>query len=96
MKLLYRAAPGVRSVVTADGGVLLDLNRGVCYSLNPVGSRIWSALSAGKQGLTFESVVEDLMRQYTMPRPRLERDVAAFLSALKQKQLVKAIAHNRD
>ena len=30
-------APGVREVTSEDGAVLLDVEQGVCFSLNPVG-----------------------------------------------------------
>ena len=37
-------APGVREVTSEDGGVLLEVEQGICFSLNPVGLRIWKLL----------------------------------------------------
>ena len=40
-------APGVREVASEDGAVLLDVEQGVCFSLNPVGLKIWDLLKKG-------------------------------------------------
>jgi hypothetical protein len=32
-------APGVRETASEDGAVLLDIEQGICFSLNPVGSQ---------------------------------------------------------
>src|SRR5208282_3160780 len=34
-------APSVRETASEDGAVLLDIEQGICFSLNPVGLRIW-------------------------------------------------------
>src|ERR1039458_8095163 len=40
----FTIAPGVRETASEDGAVLLDVEQGVCFSLNPVGLRIWELL----------------------------------------------------
>ena len=37
-------APGVRETASEDGAVLLDIEQGICFSLNPVGLKIWELL----------------------------------------------------
>ena len=37
---------GIRETVSEDGAVLLDIDQGICFSLNPVGLKIWELLSA--------------------------------------------------
>ena len=40
----FTIAPGVRETASEDGAVHLDIEQGVCLSLNPVGLRIWELL----------------------------------------------------
>ena len=37
-------APSVRETASEDGAVLLDIEQGICFSLNPVGLKIWELL----------------------------------------------------
>src|ERR1700722_84240 len=37
----WNISPGVRATCNQDGAVLLDIDHGLCYSLNAVGGRIW-------------------------------------------------------
>jgi hypothetical protein len=89
MTVQFSIAPDVRSMINADGGVLLNLKRGVCYSLNGVGARVWSLL-AESRGLQPEVVVDQLATQFAVPRQQLAEDVVAFLRALENKGLVQA------
>lgn len=89
MTVQFSIVPDVRSVINADGGVLLNLKRGVCYSLNGVGARVWSMLAEG-QGLQSEVLVDKLATQFVVPRQRLAEDVVTFLRTLENKGLVQA------
>jgi hypothetical protein len=70
-----------------DGAVILNMDTGVYYGLDPVGSRIWALISGGTS--TLEAIVSQLEREYAVKRDRLEADVASLLRALEAKGLVK-------
>src|SRR2546429_5223951 len=41
---IWLVSPDVRSTYSEDGAVLLDIQKGLCYSLNPVAARVWSTV----------------------------------------------------
>lgn len=79
----------IRSVVSEDGGVLLDLKRGRRLSLNPVGGQVWSILQQHSEGVTVLSLVDELLPVFaSVNRATLESDMNAFLPELASKGLV--------
>jgi hypothetical protein len=79
----------IRSVVNKDGGVLLDLKRGRCLSLNPVGGQVWSILQQHSEGVTVPGLVDELLPVLVgVDRATLECDMSAFLPELASKGLV--------
>jgi hypothetical protein len=64
------------------------LRRGVYYGLNEVGTRIWQLLSCAR---TVEELSETLLRDYKVPRRRLERDLDRFLRGLLLEGLVRVV-----
>jgi len=85
----YSLLPHIRSVINDDGGVLLDLNRGRCLSLNPVGGQIWTIIERHPEGLSAEGIVDELLLIYLEVEPdMLQRDVSHFLSELENKDLI--------
>ena len=79
----------VRSMVDADGAVLLDLKKGKYYSLNKVASRVWSKL---EEGLTLPEILEHLREKYGLPAQQLEADLEALMTGLEQKELIRVSA----
>ncbi len=75
----------VRSVIDADGAVLLDLKRGTYYSLNGVGADIWVKLESG---LTLPEIAVHLSGIYDESIETVRGDVSHFVDALSQKGLV--------
>lgn len=78
-------APSVREVASEDGAVLLDVEQGICFSLNPVGLRIWESLK-GQSSLN--QITDTLAQEFSVPRSQLLSDVVEFIEALEAKQLV--------
>jgi hypothetical protein len=78
-------SPGVRETASEDGAALLDIEQGVCFSLNPVGLKIWGLL---KTHHSIDEIVDDLAQDFPVPRSQLLSDVAEFLQALEAKHLV--------
>jgi hypothetical protein len=78
----------VRATYTADGAALLDIDKGMFYSLNEVGARIWVTIETGTTGITLESIVSALETHYQIPRQQLERDTAKCLEDLQRMKLI--------
>ena len=64
-----------------DEWVLLNLENGAYYGLNPTASLIWEELVKGKE---FEAVVDRLQKEFQTDRRKLERDLSEFLKELKE------------
>jgi hypothetical protein len=70
----------------ADGEVvLLDLKRGVYYALDPVGSRFWGLLQAGKD---LDAAHASLLEEYQVAPEQLTRDLERLLEDLSGRGLV--------
>jgi len=68
-----------------DGGVLLDVDRGVIFSLNSVGTRIVELLQQGKEEM---SVAEAIRREFQVSEDTARKDVADFLATLREQLLL--------
>jgi hypothetical protein len=78
-------APGVRETASEDGAVLLDIEQGVCFSLNPVGLRIWAML---KRRYPIDQIVDSLEKEFRRPRAELIADICDFVAQLEVKHLI--------
>ena len=78
----------VRATYTADGAALLDIDKGMFYSLNEVGARIWVTIESSSTGITLESIVGALETHYQIPRQQLERDTTKCLENLHRMKLI--------
>jgi hypothetical protein len=79
----------VRSVIDPDGAVLLDLRGGKYFSLNGVGSLIWTALESGASTPEIEASLNALPG--AVP-DQVRAELDAFLAHLRQSNLVEADA----
>ena len=79
-------APGVRETASEDGAVLLDIEQGICFSLNPVGLKIWELL---KTHHSVDEIADDLAQDFPIPRSQLLSDVVEFLQTLEAKRLIR-------
>ena len=83
-------SPHARATIDLDGGVLLDIEKGLCYSLNLGGAKIWLAIESGNGEATFEHIVNTVGPQFTVPRDQLVRDIDEYLRDLEKKGLIRA------
>ena len=67
-------AAGVRETASEDGAVLLDIEQGICFSLNPVGLRIWELL---KKKYSVGQIADSLAQDFSVPRAQLVSDITA-------------------
>ncbi len=84
----WSVSPDVRSTYSEDGAVLLDIRKGLCYSLNPVAARVWGTVEASPSGVNLRGLVDVMETHYKISHEQLERDVAEYLSKLEQMGLV--------
>ena len=74
-----------------DGAVLLDINKGICYSLNPVAALIWGTLESNEKGATLGHVIGSVRSHCVAPVEQLEMDVVDHLHELQRLGLVRCI-----
>ena len=86
----FLIAPGVRETASEDGAVLLDIEQGICFSLNPVGLRIWELL---KKRCSLDQIADALGQEFSLPRDQLLSDASEFIEALEAKHLICRPAH---
>ena len=79
-------APGVRETASEDGAVLLDIEQGICFSLNPVGLKIWELL---KTHHSVDEIADDLAQDFPISRSQILSDVVEFLQSLEAKRLIR-------
>jgi hypothetical protein len=85
---MWLVSPDVRSTYSEDGAVLLDIRKGLCYSLNAVASRVWSTVEESPSGVDLRGLVGVMETHYTIPREQLERDIDECLSKLEKMGLL--------
>lgn len=68
-----------------DETVILDLESGTYYGLDPVGARMWELLAEGK---TLGEVCDALLEEYDVERQRLEEDILNLAGELAEKGLI--------
>ena len=87
--ILGEPSPSVRESNGPDGAVLLDIQQGICFSLNPVGANIWALV---KQRKSTDDIVATLMKDFAVPEEQVRSDVVEFAALLKQKGLLLSAA----
>jgi hypothetical protein len=82
----FTIATGVRETASEDGAVLLDIEQGICFSLNPVGLKIWELL---KKRHSLDQIADALGQEFSVPRTQLLLDASEFIKALEAKHLIR-------
>jgi len=78
------------SVVSAELDeevILLNVESGVYFGLDAIGTRIWSAI---EQGASEEEIFAQLVEDYDVEPHQLRSDIANFLDMLREQGLVRA------
>ena len=68
--------------------VLLDLESGTYFGLNPVGGRVWDFLGEG--GRSKDEITAMLVEEYDVGREQAVADVSALLADLRGNGLLQA------
>jgi len=87
MKLADKVAvsPQVTAREVSGETVILDLESGNYYGLNPVGARMWQLMEAGN---SLSAVCDAVAEEYNVPLDVLQRDVLKLACDLVDKKLV--------
>jgi hypothetical protein len=86
LELIGTPSDSVREIETQDGAALLDIEQGLCLSLNPAAMRIWRGLRLQK---SLGQITDDLAAEFRdIPRQQIRADVIDFVSDIRQKGLL--------
>ena len=83
--VMFTISESVRIAKSPDGGILLDVERGAMFSLNPVGARILELL---QQKYSMLSLVAQIRQEFGAPEEMVRGDVEEFLSTLREHGLL--------
>jgi hypothetical protein len=82
---MIRISEHVRTTITQDGAVLMNIKGGHMLTLNLTGSMIWQQLADGRSP---EQIADTLSLQFGIPREQALADVNEFLEQLETQQLI--------
>jgi len=82
---LLKAAPKTLSRNLEGEEVLLNLDSGIYFGLDKVGTSIWQYL---KRGASIPSLCETLLEEYDVPRETAERDILNLVKNLRKNGLI--------
>lgn len=85
---VFEVSENVVSREVSGEFVLMDLESGSYFGLNPVGSRIWQLLDEKPQSLV--DICGTVEAEFDAPRDTIEADVLALTGELVEKGLVGA------
>lgn len=68
-----------------DEAVILSLKKGVYYSLNPCGNRIWSLI---QKPIRVGEVRDTLLEEFAIDKKTCEEDLLCLLAELKKEGLI--------
>jgi len=75
----------LRAIVNQDGAAILDINSGRITTLNASGGYVWQALERGEE---IGTIAESLARETGKEIEVVRKDVAGFLEALEERDLL--------
>lgn len=70
----------------AGEAIILELNAGMYYGLDPIGTRIWTLI---QEPIALSSLRDSLLAEYEVDHDRCERDIIKLLTELEAHRLVK-------
>ena len=72
-----------------DEVVMLDMDSGFYFGLNSVASIIWEML---EKAISFEEVINELMKEYNVDRQTCEKDTRSFWDQLLERNIIKQVS----
>jgi hypothetical protein len=87
----FRARPEVVSEAITEGLVLLDMDQGTTFRLNPTGKRVWELVG---QGYNRDEIVATMSREFAGASGRVAADVDHFMVELLANRLIEPQPEN--
>lgn len=84
-----RVPEGVLFKDLAGETVLLNLNTGVYFGLDPIGTRIWQLLQAGR---SLSQILATLLDEFDVEPARCEADLIRLITSLLEHGLLEPVA----
>lgn len=81
----FRIPDTVIAQTIAGETVILDIDAGLYFGLDPIGARIWQLMA---EGAPLNGVADQMMMEYEVSREQLERDVDDLITKLLENSLV--------
>jgi hypothetical protein len=83
----------VREIQTEDGAALLDLSQGMCFSMNPVGAKIWNLF---RLRYSLEQITVAVASEFGIPGQQAHDDVVEFAGQLVARGLLRPSEFHQD
>lgn len=80
-----KVASNIVSRKVQDEEVILQLDSGVYYGLNEVGTEIWHMMKSGK---SLRQIITQVSRDYEIPSKRITDDLFTLVKDLKKRKIV--------
>jgi hypothetical protein len=84
----YKIAQNVMVREVKDGAVLLDVEKGIYFGLDPIGLQVWRLISEGNSLI---SICDELLEEYDVSRSTLNTDIHNLMKDLSAQGLVSDI-----
>jgi hypothetical protein len=81
----FKIAPHISWRRVEEESVLLNVDTGEYYSLDPTASSIWERIERGDKTA---KIVKDIAKEYGKPETRVEKDAQEFLNDLLSEKLI--------
>jgi hypothetical protein len=75
----------------ADESVILNLDNGIYYGLDTVGSHVWELL---KGGITYGGLLDAVLARYDASEATVDRDLRVLLAQMHEQGLVHIGTHD--
>ncbi len=81
----YKIAEDVLSKTVNDEEVIVNLNTGTYFGLNPTGTVIWNHLKLGSDPSV---ILNDLLEQFEASEDELQQDLEQFVAHLQSQNML--------
>jgi hypothetical protein len=85
LETVVSRAEGFTTAPVRDELMMLNVEQGAYYSLDPIAAEIWNML---EQPSRVQALVEALQQRYAVEPAQCEADVLAFLGELQQNGMI--------
>ena len=85
LQLKFAHNPTVMARVIGNETVMLHLNSGTYFGLDPIGTQIWEMI---EEGAPLTTICDALVAEYHQPRVKIEGDVQLLVQELIDNKLI--------